>query len=160
MLSKYPALVVLCFAMTTCAGRGQRGESTGGELGVVDRTAAPADLSSPMADPPDVTSAEVSDIATLDISETDTSGSIDYPRQRIRYALAIARPRTVAIIVEGHGMDPTVALLDESGLRLGFDDDGGDGTNARLRRSLQTGNYVIEVAGFGRSTGTFTVTVR
>lgn len=156
----WPLVFGFCLIMTSCAVRDGRSQSAEDSLGVVNRTADPADISSPLADPPELTSGDMGDLATLDLNETATEGSIDYARQRIRYALAIARPSTVTVMVEGHGLDPTVAIFDESGSRLGFDDDGGQGTNARLRRSLQTGNYIIEVAGYGRSTGSFALTVR
>lgn len=56
--------------------------------------------------------------------------------------------------------DPFVAIVDPSNARLTFDDDSGDGRNARLRFTPeQTGEYYIQASGLGDSTGSYEVTI-
>jgi hypothetical protein len=88
------------------------------------------------------------------------SGAISYPGHTIRYPLNITYPRTVTIYVAGHGLDPTVRLYDAYGRQLGFNDDGGTGLDSQLVLTLSPGSYIVEVAGYGSSTGPFTVSVR
>ena len=87
------------------------------------------------------------------------NGAISYPQQRIRYPLTITYPRAVNIYVQGHGLDPMVTLYDQFGNQLGRNDDGGQGYDSQLVRTLAPGNYIIEVHGFGSSTGAYTLTV-
>jgi len=87
------------------------------------------------------------------------NGAISYPNQRIRYPISISYPRVVNIYVQGHGLDPTVAIYDAFGNRLAYNDDGGSGLDSALSYTLAPGSYLIEVAGFGSSTGAYTLTV-
>ncbi len=87
------------------------------------------------------------------------NGVISYPGQRVRYPLSINYGRTVSIYVDGHGLDPTVAIYDSFGNRLGFNDDGGTGLDSQLVRTLPPGAYLVEVSGYSSSTGPFTITV-
>lgn len=86
-------------------------------------------------------------------------GTISYPGQRVRYPLSISYPRTVQIYVDGHGLDPTVSVYDPYGNRIGFNDDGGSGLDSLLVLTLNPGNYIVEVAGYGSSTGPFTMSI-
>ena len=87
------------------------------------------------------------------------NGTVSYPNQRVRYPLAISYPRTVQIYVDGHGLDPTVSVYDAYGSRIGFNDDGGSGLDSALALTLAPGNYVVEITGYGSSTGPFTLTI-
>ena len=68
------------------------------------------------------------------------NGAVSYAGQRVRYPISITYPRTISIYVQGHGLDPTVAIYDSFGNRLAFNDDGGSGLDSalstRLRRAL------------------------
>jgi hypothetical protein len=88
-----------------------------------------------------------------------SNGVISYPHQRVRYPLHISYHQTVRVYVDGQGLDPTVAILDQYGRRLGFDDDGGSGLDSQLILTLSPGSYFIEIAGYSSSTGAFTLTV-
>lgn len=154
-----PLLAIVCIA--GCGASNQQSASQQAPLGLVDRPAEVAQVSSPDAEEtPELSTDDPEGMVTLRLSATTTEGTIEYRRQRLRYALAIASPRTVTITVSGRGLDPTVAIVDDAGRRLAFDDDSGEGTDARLTRSLEPGSYVIEVAGFRASTGDFSLEVR
>ena len=88
------------------------------------------------------------------------NGVISYPGHRVRYPVSITYPRTINIYVNGSGLDPTVSLYNASGGRIGFNDDGGGGLNSNLVLTLAPGTYFIEVAGYGSSTGGYTLTVQ
>ena len=98
--------------------------------------------------------------APLAVGGAVANGAITYPGQRVRYPLTITYPRTLNIYVNGHGLDPTVALYDAYGNQIAFNDDGGSGLDSQLVRTVAPGNYVVEVAGYSSSTGSFTVTVQ
>ncbi|MBF0192596.1 MAG: hypothetical protein HQL99_15890, partial [Magnetococcales bacterium] len=56
--------------------------------------------------------------------------------------------------------DPYFYFYNSSGISLGSDDDGGDGLNSRLTHTASyTGTYYVSAAGYGSSTGTYTLTV-
>lgn len=120
--------------------------------------AAPAPVA--VAPPPAVVSPPaVITGSTLAPTGAVATGAIGYPSQRVRYPIGITYARTVSIYVEGHGLDPTVAVYDQYGNRLGFDDDGGSGLDSSLILTLVPGSYVVEVGSYGSSTGPFTLTV-
>ena len=57
-------------------------------------------------------------------------------------------------------LDPLLRLLDEKGVEVAADDDGGAGVNAYLSHTSVTGGiYYIAVSGFGDSTGQYTLRV-
>ena len=98
--------------------------------------------------------------APLAVGGAVANGAITYPGQRVRYPLTITYPRTLNIYVNGHGLDPTVALYDAYGNQVAFNDDGGSGLDSQLVRTVAPGNYVVEVSGYQSSTGSYTVTVQ
>lgn len=87
------------------------------------------------------------------------NGAVSYGGQRVRYPISITYPRTVSIYVQGHGLDPTVAIYDSFGNRLAYNDDGGSGLDSALSHTLAPGSYIVEVSGFSGSTGPYTLTV-
>ena len=54
-------------------------------------------------------------------------------------------------------LDISGALEDSSGNRLERDDDGGDGRNFHIERTVGAGTYYVKVAGVGSRTGDYTV---
>lgn len=88
------------------------------------------------------------------------SGVVSYPGETVRYPLNIQYPQTVNIYVAGHGLDPTLTVYDPYGNQIGFNDDGGSGLDSQLVLTLNPGTYILEVSGFGGSTGGFTITVQ
>ena len=54
-------------------------------------------------------------------------------------------------------LDISGTLEDSSGNRLERDDDGGDGRNFRIERTVGAGTYYVKVAGVGSRTGDYTV---
>jgi hypothetical protein len=87
------------------------------------------------------------------------NGMISYPSQRVRYPISITYPRVISIYVAGMGLDPTAALYDAFGNRLAYNDDGGGNLNSQITYTLSPGSYIIEVGGYGSSTGQFQLTV-
>ena len=57
---------------------------------------------------------------------------------------------TIDLIALDPGLDPLIFLIDEDGIDLFFDDDGGEGLNSRIEAFPlgATGTYIIEVAAF------------
>jgi hypothetical protein len=125
---------------------------------------APASVAEPapvaVSQPPAVTTPQpVVTGPTLATTGGVANGAIQYPRQRVRYPIAIAYPRTINIYVDGHGLDPTVAVYDGYGNRIGFNDDGGSGLDSNIVLTVAPGNYIVEISGYGSSTGSFTLSV-
>lgn len=87
------------------------------------------------------------------------NGVVSYPHQRVRYPLTLTYTRTLRIYVDGHGLDPTVAIYNQYGSRIAFNDDGGSGLDSQIVQTLPAGSYHIEVAGYSSSTGSYTLTI-
>jgi hypothetical protein len=66
----------------------------------------------------------------------------------------------VNIYVNGQGLDPTVAVYDGYGGRIGFNDDGGSGLDSQLNLTLAPGSYIVEVAGYSSSTGPYSLRIQ
>jgi len=88
-----------------------------------------------------------------------SSGMVRYSGERVRYGFTIGSYRSVSIYVDGHGLDPTVSLYDAYSNRLAYNDDGGSGLDSHIVRTLGPGSYVVEVAGYSSSTGTYTLRI-
>jgi len=88
------------------------------------------------------------------------TGTISYPGETVQYPLTVDYTRTISIYVQGYGLDPTVRVFDSYGNQMGYNDDGGSGLDSQLALTLVPGSYVVEVAGFGGSTGGFSVTAQ
>lgn len=80
------------------------------------------------------------------------------------YSFTLPENAEVQIDLTSSAFDAWLALRegsDVSGRRLERDDDGGPGTDARIRRDLSAGTYTIEATSFREDeTGAFTLTVR
>ena len=75
------------------------------------------------------------------------------------YRFRLAAPSTVKI--ESGGSTDTVGeLYDRYGNRLDRDDDGGEGGNFRLVRSLSPGVYFVRVAGRDADEGSYSLALR
>ncbi|EWY38209.1 hypothetical protein N825_14350 [Skermanella stibiiresistens SB22] len=57
--------------------------------------------------------------------------------------------------------DPTLALRNSAGAQVAFDDDGGVGLNSQIQfRPTASGNYYLDVGGFGSNVGNYSVVAR
>jgi hypothetical protein len=73
-------------------------------------------------------------------------------RTEARYVeFALDAPEDVTLRTEAPTIDPAIALYDQSGQLVGWDDDGGGGTNALVAQSLRAGRYCVQVRPIGAS---------
>ena len=98
--------------------------------------------------------------ATLNVGDSE----MDYLEQgeAHEYSFRPGSSQRVAITVdrtEGSSIDPKVALVDDSGNQVGMNDDGGEGTNARLEIDVSPRTYTIVVTAFGTTSGEYRVAV-
>ena len=75
------------------------------------------------------------------------------------YRFRLAEQRTVEITSDGF-TDTVGELYDSSGNRLDRDDEGGEGGNFRLVRSLSPGVYFVRVSGRNADRGSYSLAVR
>ena len=78
------------------------------------------------------------------------------------YSLTVPSTGSVCISAEkaaGSTLDPRITLRDSRGEYVGYDDDGGEGTNARLVVSVNAGTYTVLVEGLGQSAGAYRLSV-
>ena len=69
--------------------------------------------------------------------------------------------RSIVTIDLESSRDAYLYLIDSAGERIASDDDSGEGTNARIRETLQAGFYTIEATTYGnRQTGSFELTLQ
>ena len=74
------------------------------------------------------------------------------------YRLNLSSATEVTITCDkasGSRLDPRISVLDSDGDQVAFNDDGGEGTNARLQAGLGRGNYTVVVSGFGTTSGAY-----
>ena len=70
-------------------------------------------------------------------------------------------PARGAVTMESSGdLDTLGTLFDASGNRIVQDDDGGDGLNFRIERTLDAGAYYVRVHSYQRATGDYTLHLR
>ena len=82
------------------------------------------------------------------------------PRWMASFDFELAERRTVQIDLENvANVDPYLRLLDESGTMIAFDDDSGDGRNARISRELDRGRYRIQATKYDAAEGTVRLTI-
>ena len=82
------------------------------------------------------------------------------PRWMASFDFELAERRTVQIDLENvANVDPYLRLLDESGTIIAFDDDSGDGRNARISRELDRGRYRIQATKYDAPEGTVRLTI-
>ncbi len=76
------------------------------------------------------------------------------------YRVSLLAPAPVTIDLTSPSVDTWLALRNAAGLVI-VDDDGGEGTNSRISRTLDAGAHTIEATTFfGGVTGPFTLTLR
>ncbi len=81
-------------------------------------------------------------------------------RYRDRYLLIIDTTTELGIDLTSEVFDARLELRTESGDLIAEDDDGGDGTNARLQRTLTPARYyLVATSTFGAVTGPYTLSV-
>lgn len=153
------ALIVLLFS-TACPPPPSMIRARGPRPAVHVRATAPRVVVAPAPRPTVVaTQPAVITAPALSPGGAAANGAVSYGGQRVRYPISITYPRTISIYVQGHGLDPTVAIYDSFGNRLAFNDDSGSGLDSALSHTLAPGSYIIEVSGFSGSTGPYTMTV-
>jgi Ca2+-binding RTX toxin-like protein len=99
---------------------------------------------------------------TLVPSTIAVDGSIDVPGEIDTYTLAVTAGETYMLSVYGSGgtalPDTFLALYDDGANLVNFDDDGGSGVNSILTfTATYTGDYFIDISGFGSATGGYTL---
>ena len=83
-----------------------------------------------------------------------TPGDVDY------FRVVVTQRRTLVAYTTGN-LDTVGSLTDGAGSVFAYNDDGGQGANFRISRSVRPGTYYIEVQGFSSSTaGDYTLHVR
>ena len=119
---------------------------------------------------------------TLTISDTDVPGNgntdetldaangddrisrIDIPGDLDDYRVDLEAGAHYLIEVAAHGDDPLgdpyLTIINSDGERVGANDDGGQGRNARLRFTpQQAGSYFLQASGLGGSTGSYKISI-
>ncbi|KAA5610254.1 DVUA0089 family protein [Rhodovastum atsumiense] len=90
------------------------------------------------------------------------TGSINYPYDHDWYRISLSEYSRYTIRVIGsNGFDPTLAIHDRNGDEIAYnDDESNNSNNSRLVLSPDySGNYYVDVGGYGSSTGDYTVRV-
>ena len=64
------------------------------------------------------------------------------------YQLTLATAQTVTIELSSSAFDTFLILVDDAENQVGFDDDGGTGSNSRLELALPAGTFIIEATSF------------
>ena len=92
----------------------------------------------------------------------EQQGSISSPREADTYRLAIDRPTDIVIRLNKEtqsSLDPRLTLQAEDGEQIATDDDGGDGLNSLIRRTLQPGAYYVVAQGYAETYGDYVLSV-
>ena len=77
------------------------------------------------------------------------------------YGFTLSSAQTVQIDLTSTAFDAYLRVLDSNGVVVAADDDSGDGSNSRIRRSFAAGTYRIEASSYDTgSTGAFTLVVQ
>jgi hypothetical protein len=94
--------------------------------------------------------------ASGSLARTDCIDIFDTPVDR--YDFSLPATTTVTIDLRSVSFDPFLMLFNEVGELIAFDDDGGEGVNARLSLVLPAGNYAIGATGYyATSLGDYTL---
>ena len=71
-------------------------------------------------------------------------------RSEARYVeFSLDTPLDITLRTEAPTTDPAIALYDQSGQVVGWDDDSGGGTDALVAQSLDAGDYCVQVRPIG-----------
>ncbi len=85
-------------------------------------------------------------------------GALSLLAQRQTHELTLSEP--AAVVLETHsGLDLYLELDGSDGVRIAEDDDGGEGTEARIARTLPAGTYRITVRPYGATTGPYRLSI-
>ena len=91
------------------------------------------------------------------LARTDCIDIFDTPIDRYDFTLAAAA--TVTIDLRSVSFDPFLTLFNDAGELIAFDDDSGEGLNARMGIALPAGTYAIGATGYdATSLGDYTLT--
>lgn len=115
--------------------------------------------------PPDDHPADETTEGTLAIGES-VEGEIETSQDADWYAVELTGGQGYAFSMEGSPTgggslsDSYLTLIDATGHEVAWDDDGGEGFNARLQYTPQSdGRFFIAASAFGDSTGTYTLSL-
>ena len=76
------------------------------------------------------------------------------------YQFTLGSSRTIQISMNSSAIDSYLRLYDASGNLITEDDDGGDGNNARITRTLSAGTYRVMASSYATGeTGAYTLGV-
>jgi hypothetical protein len=102
---------------------------------------------------------DVTDCATPLALATSATGRIgnDWNDDVDVFSVTLAAPASLRIATRGSG-DTAGSLYDRFGQRLAMDDDSGDGTNFRIAKTLESGQYFIRVEGGKGAAGSYELT--
>ena len=107
-----------------------------------------------------VNEVEIASMGVVSVGSSE-EGTLSEAGERHTYQLRITRSGRVVIRLDqtaGSTLDPKMELRRGSE-RLVVDDDGGEGRNARISRTLSPGSYEIVAFGFGSTTGSYRLVV-
>ncbi len=85
--------------------------------------------------------------------QIETGSDVDY------FRVQVSGSGTLTVYTTG-SLDTQGELQSDSGSLLTSDDDGGNGVNFRIERSVSSGTYYIKVESYGSSTGSYTIHAR
>lgn len=76
------------------------------------------------------------------------------------FSLPLDSPTKVTLYTEGK-TDVVMSLMDESKTVLGWDDDSGQSTNAKIIKTLNKGKYIVRIRHYSpKKTGEYTITLK
>ncbi|MDJ0769179.1 MAG: hypothetical protein QNJ12_10310 [Ilumatobacter sp.] len=106
-------------------------------------------------------SVEQVEIPEVEVGGGAVDGSLAAEGEVVAYSIEGGDGETVSVEVQPEGgFDPVVRVLDGSGVQLGFTDNPFEGAREAVRATLVgEAPFTLEVAGFGTSTGDFTIAV-
>jgi hypothetical protein len=104
---------------------------------------------------------QASPLSALVLDGTATQGEIGAAGEVDRYRFSIARRGAYTVYTTGR-TDVVLAIYGPNDAThwRGEDDDSGAGRNARVRLTLDPGDYVAQVRHYGSGTGTYGVQLR
>jgi len=130
---------------------GAKGEDTGGDTVYI----APA--------PPLESFASMPTISLSNTGYATLPGAIGFPGASVQYRFTAPVSGLLAISQQASGgtpLDSVLSVYDASGTLLANDDDGGSGRDSLIKIAVTQGQtYYVRAAGFGTSTGQFTLTL-
>jgi hypothetical protein len=94
-----------------------------------------------------------------DLGCNNISGDIDFSGDKDYFKVVLSEPATLTAYTTSYHLDSYGSLLDSSCNVIEQNDDGGDGDNFRISRSVEAGTYYVSVEGYQNDTGSYTLKV-